>query len=66
EQIHDKVYNKFNGIDLPAVRDATQLLDGIRSDELDETKILPLLDIGDFAIAEVSIQHILDYVYYKD
>ncbi|EGZ11848.1 hypothetical protein PHYSODRAFT_516942 [Phytophthora sojae] len=65
-QIHDKVYNKFNGIDQPAIRDATQLLEGVRSDELDEAQILPLLDIGNFAIAEVSVQHILDYVYYKD
>ncbi|EGZ12429.1 hypothetical protein PHYSODRAFT_517745, partial [Phytophthora sojae] len=65
-QIHDKVYNKFNGIDQPAIRDATQLLEGVRSDELDEARILPLLDIGNFAIAEVSVQHILDYVYYKD
>ncbi|EEY60373.1 uncharacterized protein PITG_12780 [Phytophthora infestans T30-4] len=66
KQRHEKIYNKFNGVGQPAVRDSTALLAEVGSTSIDESKLVPLLDVTSFKVYQVTIQHILDYVYYKD
>ncbi|EEY70524.1 uncharacterized protein PITG_05949 [Phytophthora infestans T30-4] len=66
KQRHEKIYNKFNGVGQPAVRDSTALLAEVGSTPIDESKLVPLLDVTSFKVYQVTIQHILDYVYYKD
>ncbi|KAI9980576.1 hypothetical protein PInf_009878 [Phytophthora infestans] len=66
KQRHEKIYNKFNGVGQPAVRDSTALLAEVGSASIDESKLAPLLDVTSFKVYQVTIQHILDYVYYKD
>lgn len=65
-QIHNKVYNMFSRVDQPAIHDSQQLLSTIEGTSLDESKMVPLLDITSFQVFQVTIRHVLDYVYYKD
>ncbi|KAI9985749.1 hypothetical protein PInf_024514 [Phytophthora infestans] len=66
KQRHEKIYNKFSGVGQLAVRDSTALLAEVGSTPIDESKLVPLLDVTSFKVYQVTIQHILDYVYYKD
>ncbi|KAE9266410.1 hypothetical protein PF001_g30490 [Phytophthora fragariae] len=66
KQMHEHVYKLFNGVDGTAVRDTKVLLSDMGGRQIDESDILPLLDITSFEVVEVSIEHILDYVYYKE
>ncbi|KAL3659298.1 hypothetical protein V7S43_015569 [Phytophthora oleae] len=66
KQQHEKVYNKFNGIRQNATRDTRTLLGKVGGKMVDESRILPLLDIASFEISRVAIRNILDYVYYKE
>ncbi|KAE9340829.1 hypothetical protein PF008_g10936 [Phytophthora fragariae] len=66
KQMHEHVYKLFNGVDGTAVRDAKVLLSDMGGRLIDESDILPLLDITSFEVVEASIEHILDYVYYKE
>ncbi|KAE9078775.1 hypothetical protein PF002_g24646 [Phytophthora fragariae] len=66
KQMHEHVYKLFNGVDGAAVRDIKVLLSDMGGRLIDESDILPLLDITSFEVVEVSIEHILDYVYYKE
>ncbi|EGZ20342.1 hypothetical protein PHYSODRAFT_496661 [Phytophthora sojae] len=65
-QKHEQVYNKFNGVGQVAVRESTPILEEVGAKRLDETQLLPLLDITSFEVSMLPIHHILDYVYYKD
>ncbi|EGZ26932.1 hypothetical protein PHYSODRAFT_444814, partial [Phytophthora sojae] len=65
-QKHEQVYNKFNGVGQVAVRESTPILEEVGAKHLDETQLLPLLDITSFEVSMLPIHHILDYVYYKD
>ncbi|KAG7376923.1 hypothetical protein PHYPSEUDO_012544 [Phytophthora pseudosyringae] len=66
KQQHVKVYNKFNGVDEPATRDSKTLLADVGGKPVDESRTLPLLDITSFDVSQVTIHHILNYVYYKE
>ncbi|OWZ10333.1 hypothetical protein PHMEG_00016830 [Phytophthora megakarya] len=63
---HLQVYNMFNGIDQPAIRDSKILLGKLGVKEIDEAKMILLLDISSFEMTEISVQHVLDYVFYKE
>jgi CRISPR/Cas system CSM-associated protein Csm2 small subunit len=66
KQLHAKVYNELNGIDGAALRDSTVLLDDVGGKPCDETRRLPLLDTTSFKMYQVTVRHILDYVFYKE
>ncbi|KAE9240128.1 hypothetical protein PF004_g7638 [Phytophthora fragariae] len=61
-----KLYNRFIGINITATRDSKVLLNAVGAKAVDESKIIPLLDITSFEVTEVTIRHILDFVYYKE
>ncbi|KAF1792141.1 hypothetical protein GQ600_118 [Phytophthora cactorum] len=53
----------FNGVGQSAVRDSAVLLAAIGGRRLDESKTVPLLDISSFEVTQVTIRHILNYVF---
>jgi hypothetical protein len=62
KQLHAKVYNKFNGVGGTTLA----LLADVGGKLCDETWRLPLLDITSFEMSQVTVYHILDYVFYKE
>ncbi|KAG2760200.1 hypothetical protein PC129_g20774 [Phytophthora cactorum] len=66
KQMHDTVYKMFNGVVQSAVRVSAVLLAAVGDRRLDESKTVPLLDISSFEVTQVTIRHILKYVFYKD
>ncbi|ETO59304.1 hypothetical protein F444_22327 [Phytophthora nicotianae P1976] len=60
------LYKQFNGIDLNAIRDSTVLLTEVKETAIDESKIIPLLDITSFEVSGVTVRHVFDYVFYKE
>lgn len=61
-QIRERMYNQFNGVEQPAIRDSGELLGVKGNNSADENVSLPLLDFTGFRMIHVSIRHILDYV----
>ncbi|ETK82091.1 hypothetical protein L915_12465 [Phytophthora nicotianae] len=63
---HELLYEQFNHIDLNAIRDSAVHLTEVKGTAVDEFKIITLLDITNFEVSEVTVPHVLDYVFYKE
>ncbi|ETN07628.1 hypothetical protein PPTG_12971 [Phytophthora nicotianae INRA-310] len=66
KQIHEKVYKKFNGADQIALRNVDELVVDARVKPVNEAVILPIFDITNSELCHVSVNYILDHVFYKD
>ncbi|GMF49115.1 unnamed protein product [Phytophthora fragariaefolia] len=66
KKIHQKIYDKFNGIGQSPVRDVRDLVLGPHSAVADETAIVPIFDVASSELYQVSGKPILDQVFYKE
>ncbi|KAJ8524546.1 hypothetical protein ON010_g16572 [Phytophthora cinnamomi] len=64
--IHQKIYDKFNGIGQSPVREVCDLVLGPRITVADETVVVPIFDVASSELYQVSVKHILDQVFYND
>ncbi|RLN72590.1 hypothetical protein BBJ28_00023079 [Nothophytophthora sp. Chile5] len=64
--IHQAAYEHFNGTGRNGTRSSSAILQKLSMNLVDEKQRVPLFDVADTRVVLLSVQHLLDYVFYHE